>query len=340
MKKISHNQNTEYDYKLSNDINKLSKDINTLLIDNPNKDEYKCAPNKIYYDGSCFSLESLIKIAKKYNDTNNDKIDITESKENLVKILNDKLSDYCKEQTCWLKLNIIKELEDEEINYNTFKPLGPINKYEWLNTNHINQVIHQYHVMNDDFIFLGTVPYDFEDLPILGFNEIKFDELYKNNKIKIGLVINLDEHYKSGSHWVGLFANLKKNQIYYFDSTGRKPLKRIRKFINRIIKFMYNRMFKNNLSITKLINDINKNKNNISFLKKYNELNNILSNFDIRYNNIQHQFKNSECGVYSIHFIIKLVNDNNFDDVINNIINDDDMHKYRNIFFRNVHFTY
>jgi len=236
--------------------------------------------------------------------------------------------------------DIITGFVPHGLNHNTFKPLGPSKKYEWLNTNHINQVIHQYHVMNDDFLFLGTVPYDFEDLPILGFNDIDFNELYKNNKKKIGLVINLDEHYKSGSHWVGLFANLEKNQIYYYDSTGRKPLKRIRKFINKIMKFMYKRNFEDNLSINKLINYINENKNNKSVLKEYNELYNILNNFDIKYNNIQHQFKNSECGVYSIHFIIKLVNDNDFENVINNIINDDDMHKYRNIFFRNVNFKY
>lgn len=333
MNKILNNQNTS-------DNNDLSYDINTLLSNNPQKAEEKCAPSKKYKDGSCFSLESLKKIAKKYNSTNDDKININDSKENLVKSLNDKLLNVCKEQTCWLKLNIIKELEDDEINYNTFKPLGPSKKYEWLNTNHINQVIHQYHVMNDDFLFLGTVPYDFEDLPILGFNDIDFNELYKNNKKKIGLVINLDEHYKSGSHWVGLFANLEKNQIYYYDSTGRKPLKRIRKFINKIMKFMYKKNFEDNLSINKLINYINENKNNKSVLKEYNELYNILNNFDIKYNNIQHQFKNSECGVYSIHFIIKLVNDNDFENVINNIIDDDDMHKYRNIFFRNVNFKY
>jgi hypothetical protein len=308
-------------------------EINKFLLDNPNVPQKKCSPSKKYENGSCFTLESLKKIAENYNNYNDDKINLDSSKEELVDILNKKLSNVCSEQTCWLKLNFIKNIEDEEINYNTFKPLGPSKKYEWLNTNHINQVIYQYHTMNEDFLFLGTVPYDFEDLPILGFNDLDFSELYKNNKKKIGLVINLDEHYKSGSHWVALFINLEKKQIYYFDSTGRKPLKRIRKFINKIIKYMYKNTFYDKLSINELLNDlINKNKSNT--------VNNIINNFDIRYNNIQHQFKNSECGVYSIHFIIKLVNDNTFDDVISNIINDDDMHKYRNIFFRNVNFKY
>lgn len=311
------------------------ENIDNLLLNNPNIPEKKCSPSKKYENGSCFTLESLKKIAENYNKSNNDKINLNSSKEELVDVLNKKLSNVCSEQTCWLKLNIIKELEDEDINYNTFKPLGPSKKYEWLNTNHINHVIHQYHNMNDDFIFLGTVPYDFEDLPILGFNDLNFSELYNNNKKKIGLVINLDEHYKSGSHWVALFANLEKKQIYYFDSTGRKPLKRIRKFINKIIKYMYKSTFNEKLSINHLLNDISK-KN----IKLNKTINNIINNFDVRYNNIQHQFDNSECGVYSIHFIIKLVNNNTFDDVINNIINDDDMHKYRNLFFRNVNFKY
>ena len=48
--------------------------------------------------------------------------------------------------------------------------------------------------------------------------------------------MNLDEHYKKGSHWVALYADLSKYQVYYFDSVGKKPRKRIKKFINKIIK--------------------------------------------------------------------------------------------------------
>ena len=344
MKKILNKNNQLYKTNMKNnniDINsgvKKYEHINELLIKNPIIAEQKCAPSKKYENGSCFTLESLKKIAENYNNNNNDKIDInTNIKDDIVNSLTQKLKNVCSDQTCWLKLNIIKELEDDNITYNTFKPLGPSKKYEWLNTNHINQVIHQYHIMNNDFIFLGTVPYDFEDLHILGFNDINFSELYKNNKKKIGLVINLDEHYKGGSHWVSLFANLEKNQIYYFDSTGRKPLKRIRNFINKIFKFMYKNKFNDELLINKLLDYITKHKKEI---KSNDIINNIINNFDIRYNNIQHQFKNSECGVYSINFIIQLVNDYNFDDVINNIINDEEMHKYRNIFFRNINFKY
>ena len=39
---------------------------------------------------------------------------------------------------------------------------------------------------------------------------------------------------------------------------------------------------------------------------------------DIKYNNIQHQYDDSECGVYSITFILKMLEGHNFDDFINN----------------------
>ena len=51
----------------------------------------------------------------------------------------------------------------------------------------------------------------------------------KKGKYKLGVIFNLDEHYKSGSHWVALYADLNKDQVYFFDSYGKKPEKRIRK---------------------------------------------------------------------------------------------------------------
>jgi hypothetical protein len=296
-------------------------------------EEKKCAPSKTYTDGSCFSYESLLKIINKYNETNNiNKINISNNKEELVNELTEKLSNKCSSQTCWLKLNIIKELEDDELLYNTFRPYGPSNKYDWLSTKHINDVIYQYHMLHNDFLFLGAVPYDFEDLPILEIYNINFKELENDGKHKIGLVINLDEHYKSGSHWVGLYTDLVKNQIYYYDSTGRKPKYRIKKFMNKILQYLYYKKYNINLPILEVLDNIkNKKFNNI-------HVKNLINTMDIRYNNIQHQYKNTECGVYSIYFIVKLVNNILFDDVINNIVLDDEMQKNRNIFFRNNNF--
>ncbi len=308
----------------------------------PIKADMKCAPGKKYTDGSCFSTESLKKIAESYNNKNKTKIDVNASRSELIKHLNSKLSDKCSEQTCWLRLDIVKALENEDIENNTFRPKGPSKKYDWLSTTNINDVVEQYQSLHNDFLFLGAVPVDFEDLPVLGIHDLNFDELFNKGKTKIGMVINLDEHWKNGSHWVALYTDLSKNQVYFFDSVGKKPPKPVRKFINRITKYMYKKKYNKKLPINDVISKIKKLKNiTDDTLKKYANENDYIKNligggFDIRYNNIQHQFENSECGVYSINFIIRLVGGESFDSVINDITKDEEMNANRKVYFRNV----
>lgn len=288
----------------------------------------RCAPSKNYKDGSCFSLKSLKKIAESYNLKNpNNKINITDDKEKLVEVLENKLKDKCNDQTCWIRMDFIKALNDEEIEKNTFRPEGPIKKNEWLSTTDINGVVEQYQQKNKNFLFLGAVPADFEEISVLGIDKLNFDDLQKEGKTKIGMVINLDEHWKSGSHWVALYTDLEKGQIYYFDSFAKKPYKRTRKFINKILKHLYKNKFNKDIKINGVIEKLKDN-------KTINELN----NFDIRYNTIQHQFNNSECGVYSINFIVRLVGGESFDDITKNITKDDKMTECRKTYFRNTNF--
>lgn len=310
--------------------------------DKPNKldPDMKCAPSKKYSDGSCFTEDSLKKIASNYNKKNSNKIDLNLPKAELVNELEKRLENKCSDQTCWLRLDIVKELDNEDILSNTFRPKGPSKKYEWLSTSHINEVIEQYQKIHNDFLFLGAVPLDFEDLPVLGISNLNFADLEKQGKTKIGLVINLDEHWKDGSHWVGLFTDLKANQIYYFDSLGKKPLKRTRKFVNKIAKYLYAKKYNEKLPINDIlqkIKQINKTGGKMAKTDSNAHLKKLMDgNFDIRYNHIQHQFDNSECGVYSINFIIRLVSGESFDNVINNITKDEEMNANRKIYFRNV----
>ena len=103
---------------------------------------------------------------------------------------------------------------------------------------------------------------------------------------------------------------------------------------NKIVNFLYNK--ENNVQINtgEIMNALNK--VNKKDKKKYVDLlNNKLKGFDIRYNNIQHQFKNSECGVYSINFVIRLVKGETFDEIINNVTKDDKMNECRKTYFHN-----
>jgi len=297
----------------------------------------KCAPSKIYEDNSCFTLDTLKIIANKYNEQNKKNlINITDNKKELVEQLNNRFSNVCDNQMCWLKLDIIKKLNNEEINNNTFRTIGPSKKYDWLNTTNINDVISQYHDVYKDFIFLGAVPNDFESIPILGLSDVNFDDFIKNGKTKIGLVINLDTSHQAGSHWVALYTDLINNKLYFFDSVGKKPGKRIKEFNNKIVNYMYSKKYNKQLEIGDILNTIKKMNKNDTNLNKYNKIiNNKLKGFDIRYNNIQHQQENSECGVYSINFILRIVKGESFDDIINNITTDEEVNVCRKVYFRN-----
>ena len=291
----------------------------------------KCAPNKKYIDGSCFTIDSLKIIAEEYNKINNvktieDYIDINNDKADMVKQITKALSKSCSNQICWLRTDIIKNIDNKDIHENTFRPEGPSTGYEWLSTTNIDDVINQYTHMYKDFLFLGAIPNDFEEVPILGLSNINFSNFVKNGKTKIGMVINLDKHDESGSHWVALYTDLINYKLYYFDSVGKKPGKRIKKFNNKILKYMYKTKIKKSININNFIKTIKNNKPS-----KYLD---IFNGFDIRYNKIQHQKKNSECGVYSINFILRLVKGESFDEITQNITSDDQVNKCRNVYFR------
>lgn len=292
----------------------------------------KCAPSKKYKDGSCFTYDILQKMVIQYNKkikNPSEHLDYNEPKPVLVKVIKEKLSNKCDNQICWLRELIVDKIVNKQILNSTFRPEGPEGKYDWLSTVDINKVLNQYTDVYDDFSYLGTLPYDFESLKILELHHKDlFDKYYNKGKTKLAMVINLDTHDMNGSHWVALYTDLKNKQVYFSDSGGVGPGIRIRKFINRIVKFIYNKMYPDdNLDINKILNLVKKKKNH-NVLKK-------IMNIDIKYNNIQHQFNNSECGVYSINFITRLLAGEKQEDIINNVIKDEEMNKYRKLYFRN-----
>jgi hypothetical protein len=300
----------------------------------------KCAPGIDFKEGSCIKQEILKNIADNYNNLHSkDTIDLELGKEDMVKEIYNKFNkNYeCKDQLCWINQKFVKRMKNNELDKFTFRPVGPKKKLDWLSTTNINDVIEQYERKYKNFVFLGAVPYDFQELRELSVGEMDFDELVngkmnedfnKDEKTKeFGMVINLDPHDKPGSHWVSLYANFDKNQIYFFDSFAKKPREKIKKFINKITKYMYDKKYNKKLSINSVLKNL---KDNV----KTEDIHN-LDDFDIRYNKIQHQFKNTECGVYSINFIIRLVGGETFDEITDNILKDDFMNNCRTTYFRN-----
>ena len=299
----------------------------------------KCAPAKSFTEGSCFSFESLVKMANEFNkyikeikggsNIKNSKmvlnpISIKNDKRHIVKELLNRLEPICgDDQICWLHQDFIKRLHDKEINKLTILPLGPTGKFDWLSTTHIDDVMEQYMVKYNDFTFIGAVPMDFDELPFLGISTLNFDELYENGKTKIGIIFNTDEHHKSGTHWIALFADIKNSKIYYFDSYGIQPDDRVRNLVERIATWC-NKTHKRSQVPQEKCKMMTKNGGSCKYERIMN----------IDFNRNRHQYKDSECGVYSLFFILKMLEGNKFEDIVSDKIPDQQMTDLRDKLFR------
>jgi hypothetical protein len=291
----------------------------------------KCAPSKKYSQGTCFTLEALIKIGEAYNKTiagtgttigggsNFQKIEIKENKRHMLKEVTNRLENVCNDQVCWLKQTLIRNIKDEDINKNTLRPEGPTRpdnakdnqgNFEWLTTSNILDVVKQYEYKYADFHFLGAVPIDFDDLAQYGIKNLNLNKMYDGGKTKIGIIYNLDEHYKSGSHWVASYFDLKNNNIYYFDSYGKSGLNKNGFPDERIVALMDR--------VTNWCR--NKHKGG-------------RGKVNVQYSQNRHQYKNSECGVYSMNFILRLLQGDTFEHLEKNKVLDHVISKCRNVYF-------
>lgn len=158
--------------------------------------------------------------------------------------LNNKLSGTCRTESCWLRQKFVNEKDAKEIRNFTFAPEAPVswskNPSEWLSSTDIEKVMRQYEKAYPCFEFLGPSPIDYD--AHVEYGECVWEELCKfdlkafvdRGKFKIGVIFNLDKHYEPGSHWVSLFVNLKKNYIFYFDSTGEPAPKEVKTLVKTI----------------------------------------------------------------------------------------------------------
>lgn len=324
----------------------VESEIEELLPDITNMKEYKsdnnrCAPNKTYSEGSCLDLTDLIKLARIFNKLQPEQTIKIQKQHRMIDnnlfrklykrwLLNElkKRFPKCQNESCWvmtlLSFSHLVDNDDEEIlndiAKNTWRPEGPKKINEWLSNFDIIDVMEQYYKTYDDFIFLGAVPVDFFEInyplsigTIARLNDIGIDtnygmpiklinykKLVEKNVTKVGIVINLDKHDQTGSHWVGCFADFSENRIYYFDSYGYNPEKQISDFLNYLKKKMDK------------ISD---------------------GDAEILINDVRHQYKGSECGVYSMNFILRILGGEYFDDIKKSKVEDDRIQKCRYKYF-------
>ena len=281
----------------------------------------KCAPGIKKEGGTCIRLETLkhigIQINKEKTDEiiNNNKDNEINMKKELYEYINNEMNIKDKQhsnQLKWVGSILLKDLNENdinELNNNTFRPIGPID-YTWLSNFDIEKIFRQYERIHKDFKFIGAVGNNF--FTFMKFYNVNIQKEYIDKGItKLGIIFNTDNYGEGGEHWVGCYIDLKSaknldnyknennvSEILFCDSGGSNPKKEVKDFINYFIKFNEKRNY-----------------------KTYYEI-----------NKTQQQHGNSECGVFSTVFVIQMLLGKSFNlytskDIKN--VNDEVIHSFR-----------
>lgn len=296
-----------------------------------------------------FSEKSLKKMITIWNSFSNHKIPSSSNvssyrSSTLYKRLDTKMKSIADGQNkYWLWPAIIEKLAEKSLNKDDpkllkikrdmytlakqeLKPEKPQEWYKnprtWLSNYDIQNVMVQYvKVPKYKYAFLGVFPIDFSVQSSTGvclyseFCNIDIQKYAKKCKKFIGFITNLDKHDQPGSHWTSTFIvidpKLKTYGAYYYDSTGRQMPSLLSNFFDNV-----------KIQCEKLYPD---------------------REFRIIQNKKQFQFKNTECGVFSILYQLRWINKHmikndqtTFEEIVsgNPYITDDTMAHIRNFLFR------
>lgn len=273
-----------------------------------------CSPSHVKYStkGTCFSPRDLKMITE---DINKEKkvIPKTGNKKTVEKYFEKKCGH---KEYCWLDYlshNTKQKLE------HAFRPKKPLewnkNPRTWLNTDDIYYVMSQYEHLYKDFKFLGVHSIDFASFLnnhcISSNNLCEFDlKNYKKYK-RFGLVLNLDRHDQSGSHWVAIYFNINPKLanfgVYFYDSTAPS----LDEISDEIIEFM-----------AKVKHQVQR------------DMPKDVDNFETKMNTVQRQFKNTECGMFSMVFLTQCMKNIPFKTICQRMKTDDGINKMRKILYR------
>lgn len=277
-------------------------------------------------DKTCMTTEELRELATNYNEFvektglhKQQKVVVSKKKDELLKQLTSKLGKQCGNgDHCWVQQPFVKPDLQDTLLKKAFRPLKPDSWYKnrktWLNTFDIQKVMEQYQDKHKDYVFLGVFPIDFQSvdasgqciaMDMCGFH---ISKLISKGRKRFGMVLNLDRHDQSGSHWVAVYCNLSPRRknfgIYYYDSVANSPPKEVAEFMKGVEKQSYE-----------------------VFSKK------VADRFAMRYNKIQKQFDNYDCGVFSEVFLTQILKDIPFDIICQKMKTDNEINKLRDVLY-------
>lgn len=215
------------------------------------------------------------------------------------------------ERTFLFKLPI-SDQEKNDIARRSLRPAAPegwkADPDMWLDSNNIAAVLNQYEEAYPNFEFMGPFPIDFAapDPYKKGANgqqkclmneicELRVSQALQNGTSSVGIVYNLDPHYKSGSHWVANYIDIPNNKCYYFDSYGMAPPTQVARFMQ--------------------------------WLTTQDP------SMKLFYGSRRLQFHNTECGIYCIYFITRMLEGDKFLQITRRRPKDADMMDLRDWLF-------
>ena len=269
----------------------------TRKVKKNKKSTLKCAPKSSSNDFSCYSNSHLFELKKAWNKSNPPKIKTNNPKE-IWKFLHNQYKDKCGKESCWIKEAQIPDKFKKKMIKTAFAPKAP-NEWKKNPTTWLSST--------DIIKVMEQYEMAYPYYRFIGPSPIDFDKklaFIQNKKKVLGMIFNLDPHYKDGSHWVAMYFNIDTGELYYFDSVGDK----IPHQINRL---------------RQSIQDQSKSLN-------------IKTKFDELYPHVEHQMRNTECGMYCLYFLIMMLSKEkswkHFKSSKNRIT-DEEMEKFRKVFF-------
>ena len=176
----------------------------------------------------------------------------------------------------------------------------------WLTNFDIIDVMSQYETRYRSFEFAGVFPVNaFNRRPeggcvVEAICDLDVRSVAKKHS-QLGFVFNLDRHDEPGSHWVavymGLLPSLPNYGVYYFDSVGQGPPSDITHFLNKICERMIDHRFR------------------------------------LVVNTERKQYKNTECGMFSINFLVECLKKRSFQSIVKDSVFDDQVQRLRYMHF-------
>jgi len=195
----------------------------------------------------------------------------------------------CKTERCLIEKAPIDHGKKKYLLRRYYRPKMPkewlSDPDQWLDSNNIADVMKQYEETYPHFKFYGANPIDFSapdpynpSVKNKCLNDdickLNIKDLLKRGKTHLGFVYNLDPSDKGGSHWIASFTDIPGHKTYYFDSYGMKPPSQIARFMRSLT--LQDPLMK------------------------------------LQFNARRFQYGDTECGMYSLYFLIRMLEGDDF----------------------------